>query len=196
MSIRNVSTDIIINEIVTYLSKDDIIHLCQTNKEYKDVCSKSSVWKFLSFRDFKDLDEQDKPSNVSWKNFYWYWVDISSLENPSDDLVNKIIMILNDRAKNKQHQRKKGYQFNHMNQYYDEKEPIIYELSSIEEFLLNNYTAVQLRQLISQIPDGRLMFTNNPDRFLPLGEIIDDLIELLTIPNDAFTDKWIVVSEL
>jgi hypothetical protein len=181
MPITKLPTDMMI-EIAMKMSKDDIIRLCLTNKTFKDLCKRPSLWKALVFRDFKHVKEEDKPSNVSWRNFYWYWVDSSSLQNIDDQLFNKINTILQNRAIQKRNQPLDEYLL--MSVYFEDGHINFTKAHSIEAFLLT-INPNKRKEMISNLPPLN-------EKFVPIGDIVDHLIDTLTHPSED-DEEWIEV---
>lgn len=180
MSNQKLPIDIIF-EIAMNMSKDDIINLCLTNSAYRDLCKHPSLWKALVFRDFKNVIEADKPSNISWRNFYWYWLDSSSLQNINNKLFNKIVIVLQNRAIKKINEPLDDYLF--MDIYMEDGHFIFYKAHSIEECLLS-MDRRKLKQLIKNLSQFK--------GYISIGDVVDLLIDTLTNPDES-AEEWIEV---
>ena len=44
---------------IQYLTVEEIMTLCKTNREYRDICKKQSTWKFLLERDFEVVEAKN-----------------------------------------------------------------------------------------------------------------------------------------
>jgi hypothetical protein len=186
MSIKSLTNDLI-TEVAYHLKRKDIINLCLTHPDYKHICNKSSLWKHVAFRDFKDLKETDKPSNISWKNFYWYWIP-TSWKNISDDIIDTIITILHNRAEKQKTQKRKTFKYTTI---YSETEDgyttIIRKKHSIEEFFLDIYKHKKLKLLLECH-----LHQYRHEKFLFIGDLVDRLINRR---NELLDGGWIEEEE-
>jgi hypothetical protein len=53
-----------LTEIWKYLPYEDIVRLCQTNKEFSTICSSNETWKYLLQRDFRIIFTEENAYNL------------------------------------------------------------------------------------------------------------------------------------
>lgn len=63
---------ILLEEIFPQLSLEHLSQLCASNSRFKQICANERLWELRTDREFP-MRFDDKPMNMSWRDYYKYW---------------------------------------------------------------------------------------------------------------------------
>lgn len=60
-------------EILDYLSDQDLLSMCQTDKYYRDLCQDDGFWRHRIRQRIGRRFTEEKPQHLTWRQWYFFW---------------------------------------------------------------------------------------------------------------------------